>query len=55
MLRLLPEMLIVSLREKGVDLNKKGRIYCNENHCVSLREKGVDLNFSASEGVATEA
>ena len=35
--------LNVSLREKGVDLNR-AYVYAGEHQMVSLREKGVDLN-----------
>ena len=34
----------VSLREKGVDLNKAGFFMSSHGIYVSLREKGVDLN-----------
>ena len=34
---------IVSLREKGVDLNVNGNVQ-TATQVVSLREKGVDLN-----------
>ena len=38
---------VVSLREKGVDLNNKDGYACTSWHRVSLREKGVDLNTSS--------
>ena len=39
------DVLAVSLREKGVDLNKPSMLLPVIRLSVSLREKGVDLNI----------
>ena len=43
---------LVSLREKGVDLNDASKLVLNNAEAVSLREKGVDLNDNQESGLS---